>query len=98
MLSFDPKAYAAGYNIGFNFLSLLPVGVTVSSAAITCAVETGTDASPSSLVSAAVIASPVVNVPLVANAGVVGVIYRITVLATGSDGKKYSLEGLVAVV
>ena len=98
MLSFPSKAIAEGNFLPFNFLSTLPAGVMLSSAIATCAVESGIDASSSSLITTAVVTSPIVKVPTVAGQGVSGVIYKITVLATGSDSKLYSLSGILAVL
>ncbi len=75
--------------------SLLP-GVTLSAPAVTAAVYSGVDASPSSILSgAATVSGSVVTQKF--TAGVVGVLYETTWTVTTSDGQTLVKVGLLAV-
>lgn len=93
---FDAKNQPASYNLTFSFLSMLPLNVSISSAAVQCTVVSGVDPSPSSVVGTPAIVGSGVRIPV--TAGVIGVIYNIRVLATGSDSKVYEVTGKLAVI
>jgi hypothetical protein len=96
VINFPTKPVGAGYDLPFDFISLLPLGVALVSAAITAVVESGEDDDVEILNGAGVISGTVVNVPV--HAGVAGVIYKISVLATADDDNIYPLSGFLAVV
>jgi hypothetical protein len=102
-LDFDPKPVGATDNFSINAYDLVrakfPTGTTVASAVVVCTVISGTDASPSSLLSgAASVNGTAVTLPngktipigyLVTQkitAGVVGVKYLLTYTLTMSQG------------
>jgi hypothetical protein len=91
------KSPEATLIVPFNFLSLLPNGQTISSAAVMATVWAGTDANPSAIISGA--ASPsgqIVNQNVVA--GVAGNIYKLRCVAACSDGSTQVLVAYLAVV
>lgn len=80
----------------FDFSSYLGVGETVSSAVASCVVWSGTDASPSSVLSgAASLATPLVN--QLVTGGIAGVIYIIQMVGTTSAGQILTISGYLAV-
>lgn len=96
MISFPSKPPGAAYNLDFDFVSLLPLGVDLVSAEIEAVVESGEDETVDILNGDGVVTGTVVQVPVYQ--GVEGVIYRISVLATADDDNIYPLEGLLAIV
>ena len=81
----------------FDFLSDLPIGVTIDSATVTVAVVSGTDASPSSLK----YGSPSISgakVGQMFTGGVTGVIYSALCAATCSDSQILQQSGYLAVI
>jgi len=79
-----------------DFISKLPSGITIASAATTATVYSGNDSSPSSILSG----SPTISgtkVTQVLQAGVSGCIYQIAFGIVGSDGNDYQLQGYFAV-
>lgn len=83
-------------NVTFDFSSQLAVGETISTQAVTAAVYSGTDASPSSLISGAASASGAVVTQKVTG-GVTGVLYELTCTITTSAGQTLNLVGLLAI-
>jgi hypothetical protein len=82
---------------GWDFTSLLSVGETISGAGVTASVYTGTDSSPSSIISGA----PTVSTPYVKQlitAGVIGCIYIVVCKVTTSLGQTLELTGLLAII
>jgi hypothetical protein len=78
-------------------LSLLPAGQTISGATVTATVWAGVDASPSSILSGLpTVSGQTVTQKLVG--GVAGVIYKLRVAATASDGSVPVLVAYLAVV
>lgn len=98
MTLLPPKYIAENPQLPFNFLSVLPAGITLVSAVATCTVASGVDVSPSSLIGAATVVSPIAYVPTVLGAGTAGVIYNIAVVGLASNGKYYLLNGNLAVL
>ncbi|MDE2106809.1 MAG: hypothetical protein KGL39_56865 [Patescibacteria group bacterium] len=91
------KSPEATLIVPFNFLSLLPNGQTISSATVTASVWTGTDPSPSTILSG--VATPsgqIVNQTV--QAGVAGNIYKLRCAAVASDGSTQVLVAYLAVV
>lgn len=81
--SWQPKQASATKSYIFDFISDLSVGETISGATVTATVWSGTDPSPSSIISgAASISGTQVSQKL--TAGVAGNIYAVTCTATTS--------------
>lgn len=81
----------------FDFTSRLAVGETISSATVTAAVSTGTDSSPSSIVSGSASISGA-RVTQTLTAGTVGVIYKLTCTATTSLSNVFIMTAFLAVI
>ena len=94
---FAPKLVGATRKVVFEFLGELAVGETVSTAAVTAAVYSGTDASPSSLISGSASASGT-QVSQKLTGGVEGVIYKLTCTVTTSASNTLVKTGFLAVV
>ena len=82
--------------VTFDFSSLLASGETISTKVVAATVYSGTDASPSSLISGSATASGAV-VSQKVTAGTVGVIYELTCTITTSASQTLLLVGLMAV-
>jgi hypothetical protein len=81
----------------WNFISLLGVSETISSATVTATVYSGVDAAPGSMISgAATISGSVVSQKIVG--GVVGVVYELLCAAVTSAGQTLQLAGYFAVI
>lgn len=93
-----PSKYAAETKLyAFDFSSLLAVGETLSTASVAASVYSGTDASPSSLISgSASIASAIVSQKI--TAGTAGVIYELACTVTTSAGQTLVLPGYMVVL
>lgn len=87
----ETKAYT------FDFSSQLGVGVTLSSPTVTATVYSGTDSSPSSIVSGSASAAGAVVTQKI-TAGTLGVIYELLCQVTTSDGQTLQLVGLLAII
>lgn len=96
-ISFPPKWEDETASLQFDFISKLPVGVTLSSATCTPSVISGEDANPSAISGSVAVSGTVATVTMNA-AGVAGVIYDLKVLGTGSDSKVYELHGTLAIL
>ena len=82
--------------VPFNFLSALTVGTTISSASVTATVYSGTDASPSAIISgSATISGAIITQKIVA--GTAGVTYLLAAAATTSDGQVLVLNAYLVV-
>jgi hypothetical protein len=80
----------------FNFLSMLAVGETISTAVFTASVYSGVDASPSSVISgSATVATPTPTQKV--TGGVAGVIYEILCTVTTNGGQTLLLAGYLAI-
>jgi len=81
----------------FDFLSQLALGETLSTATVTAAVYSGTDASPSAIVSGSATISGTKVTQLI-TAGTLGVVYLLTCTVTTSLSQTLLLEAFLAVV
>lgn len=81
----------------FPFLSQLAVGATILTAIVTSTTNSGTDLSPSSMISgsASIVGS---NVSQLLTGGVEGVLYYLVCTITTSDGQTLVMEAFMAVV
>lgn len=81
----------------FDFASLIASGETLSTAVTTATVHSGTDSSPSAVISgSASISGTKVTQKLIA--GTLGVTYLITCTVTTSAGQTLVLEGFLPIV
>ncbi len=81
----------------FDFSSFLGVGETITLAAASCVVWSGTDPSPVSMLSGGTSISGALVTQLVAG-GLVGVLYVVQMVATTSAGQVLPISGYIAVV
>lgn len=93
--TFEPKLATETVLVDFPFT--LPVGVTISSATVAALVYSGTDASPSSLISGSDTTSGSVVSQLITG-GTAGNIYQLLCTATCSDSQVLQLAGYLSVV
>lgn len=91
------KLAAATVSVTFDFLSQLAQGETLSAAAVTCAVYSGTDANPSALVSGVATISGSQVTQKIAG-GLLGVLYELTCSVTTSAGQTLKQTGLMGIV
>lgn len=91
------KTAAETISVTFPFLSQVPAGETISSATVTCAVYSGTDASPSSLISGSDTITGT-NVIQKITGGVEGVIYYLVAEAVTSGALTLRMSAFLAVV
>lgn len=94
---FPGKYSGATITTTFDFTSQLASGETISTQAVTAVVYSGTDASPSSLISGSATASGAI-VSQKVTAGTVGVTYLLTCTITTSASQTLILTGLLVVV
>ena len=94
---FATKLVGATRAVVFEFLGELVAGETLSTATVTAAVYSGTDASPSSLISGSASASGT-QVSQKLTGGVEGVIYKLTCTITTSAGNTLVKTGFLAVI
>ena len=94
---FAPKLVGATRTVVFEFLGELAMGETISTSTVTAAVYSGTDASPSSLISGSASASGT-RVSQELTGGVEGVIYKLTCRITTSASNTLVKIGFLAVV
>ena len=94
---FAPKLVGATQDVVFEFLGELAVGETISTATVTAAVYSGTDASPSSLISGSASASGT-QVSQKLTGGEEGVIYKLTCTVTTSASNTLVSTGFLAVI
>ena len=95
--SFPIKAVGASRIFTFNFQDQLAVGETISSASVAATVYSGTDASPSSLISGADSISGA-EVSQVITGGVAGVTYVLTCTAVTSTSHTIVSSGPLVVM
>lgn len=81
----------------FDFLSVLAIGETISTQVVTAATYSGTDASPSAIVSGSATASGS-KVTQAITAGVLGVTYLLTCTITTSASQTLQLTAFLSVV
>jgi hypothetical protein len=92
-----PKRIGETKTYVFDFSSDLAVGETISSATVTATVYSGTDASPSSILSGSDSTSGAV-VSQNITAGTLGVIYELICAATTSLNQVLQQVGLLAII
>lgn len=92
-----PKLAGETATYQFDFSSWLAVGETISTQSVAASVYSGTDASPSSIISGSASASGAV-VSQKITAGTVGVIYQLLCTITTSAGQTLQLAGYLAVI
>lgn len=94
---FGGKSLGETKNCVFDFLSLIALGETLSTASVAAVVYSGTDASPSSLISgSATISGSQVTQKI--TGGVLGVTYLLTCTVTTSAGQTLLLSGFTTIV
>lgn len=94
-----PNKYVADQvQYQFDFTSVFPFGETISTASVASAVFSGTDGSPSSMISGAASFSTDRIVRQNIIGGVAGVIYVLTATVTTNNGRTYTLHGYTAVL
>lgn len=94
---FQPKLVGETFLAKFDFASRLDVGVTISTAVVTCTVYSGTDASPSSMISGADSTSGTIITQAITG-GTLGVVYYLLCTITTSDSQTLLAAGFLAVV
>lgn len=94
---FDPKTDGETVTLTFPFLSRMAAAETISTQSVVASVYSGTDGSPSNIVSGSASASGS-NVTQKIAGGVVGVIYQLLCTITTSAGQTLELAGFLAVV
>jgi hypothetical protein len=98
-VTFKPLAVGEIRKETFSFLSALAVGETISTQSVVASVYSGTDATPSDLVSGSASASgAVVTQALDGTAAVLGVIYHLVCTITTSASQTLQAGGYLAVV
>ena len=93
----NAKTASATEDAVFDFANQYVAGETVSSGSVTAVVYSGTDATPSAVLSGAGVASGTKFTQKVVS-GVEGVAYLLTCTTTSSSGKVRSLEGFLIIV
>lgn len=94
---FQPKLLGASVNLQFDFASMLESGETISTQSVACTVYSGTDASPSSMISGSATASGSIVTQLVIG-GTLGVIYQLACTITTSESQTLVMTAFLAVV
>lgn len=91
------KAVGETLPVTFNFLDLLAFGESITGATVAATVFSGTDASPSDVLSGLPVTSTVDAVQVVTG-GVAGVIYELTCTVTTSDSNVLTKSARLAVI
>ena len=81
----------------FNFAAQLAIGETISTATVTSAVYSGTDATPSTVISGTATISGVTAVQLITG-GIEGNVYLLTCAITTSAGQTLRQTGFLVIV
>lgn len=92
----EPKLVGETKTYKFDFLSNLAIGETISTQTCTATVWSGTDASPSSIISGSASASGSI-VSQKITAGTLGVIYELLCTITTSAGQTLQQVGYLAI-
>lgn len=96
-LEFPAKVTSSTIILKADFAALVDVGVTLSAPVVTATVYSGTDASPSSIISgSASVSGTIVSQKI--TAGTEGVTYTLVWQATSSDGQTLIMTGFLVVV
>ena len=96
-ITLQPKLAGETRNYAFDFASGLASGETISTKVVTATVYSGTDASPSSIVSGAASSSGSVVTQAITG-GVVGVIYELLCTITTSTGQTLLISAALAII
>lgn len=96
-LVFPPKRLGESLTLTFDFTSRLAASETISTKVVTCTTWSGTDASPSSMISGAASSSGAIVSQLIIG-GVAGVTYYLTCTITTSAGQTLILSGFLVVL
>ncbi|MBT9145967.1 MAG: hypothetical protein DDT42_01846 [candidate division WS2 bacterium] len=91
------KLVAERIRIEFNFLSKLGLGETITSWRVEVSVQSGLDPSPNNLIAPRRFLEGPIAFQWIKD-GLPGVIYRLVAIATGSTGRVYKLERVLAVL
>lgn len=97
-LIFTSKSVGETQPYVVNFSDRLQFGETINGAAVSISVFSGTDPSPSSMLSGTTSYDASGNVTQVLTGGVVGVIYNIVYVVTGTASHNYVKVGQLAVI
>lgn len=97
-LTFLAKAVGETQPYVVNFSDRLQFGESINGAAVSVSVFSGTDPSPNSLLSGSATYDTSGNVTQVLTGGIVGVIYNITYLVTGTASHNYLKQGQLAII
>lgn len=92
----DTKLVSEIKNVQFDFTSQLAANETLSTEVVTCTVFSGTDSSPSSMISGSASASGAVVTQLI-TLGTVGVTYELKCVVTTSGGQTLVIVGFLTV-
>jgi hypothetical protein len=92
-----PKLLGASQNVTFDFTSSLAVGETITSQSVTASVFSGTDPSPSSILSGVATSAGSVVTQLVTG-GVAGTVYELLCTANTSASQTLQLSAYLAVI
>ena len=93
---FGGKLLGETKSLVFDFLSLIALGETLSTASVAAITYSGTDASPSAIISgSAAISGSQVTQKI--TGGVLGVTYSLTCTVTTSAGQTLNLMGFVTI-
>ena len=93
-----PKRQSETVQVTFDFSEKCAAGETLSAPAVSVSVWSGVDPTPNAIyvTSSAAVSGQTVTLSL--QAGVTGVVYLVTVSATGSISTNQKLEGLFAIL
>lgn len=94
---FDVKTTASSRKVSFEFGQDLATGETISSASVTATVHSGTDASPSSVVSGSATISGSKVTQLI-TAGTLGVTYVLSCSAATSASQTLVQQGYLTII
>lgn len=94
---FPPKYTGSTELVKFDFTSDLASGETISTKSVACTVYSGTDASPSSMVSGSATSSGAIVTQKITG-GTVGVVYELLCTITTSLGQTLTKPGFLAVI
>ena len=95
---FDSKSVSETLPYVVNFSDKLQFGETINGAAVSVSVFSGTDPSPSSMLSGVATYDALGNVTQVLTGGLAGVVYNIVYIVTGTGSHNYVKIGQLAVL
>lgn len=93
----DPKLLGETKTETFDFTSSLAIGETISTQSVVASTYSGTDASPSSIISGSASSSGAI-VSQKVTGGVLGVMYELLCTITTSAGQTLQQSGFLAIV